>query len=139
MWHRIKINSNQVVHSTEKAMLLRAPNKSELAGHEYWVGKKLIRPGFEYGSLILSVADGMKFTLRRTSEKTRRVLSERTVSAEELAGLYRYAVLPESIESTMVEAEYFPGGPVVEEYTAKHKPAPLEVPEKVEPDASLVR
>lgn len=140
MWHRIKINSNQVMLSTEKAMLLKAPNRSELADHVYWVGKKLIRPGFERGSLVLSVADGMEFTLRRTSEKTRRVLSERKLSANALVSLYRHAELNEEFDAEMADSEYLPPGPIPEEgYTVKHKPEPIPVPEKVEPDASLIR
>lgn len=84
MWNQVKVNIQNIKHSTEKAVLIALPHKSNFDGFEFWVSKKLIRNGSHSYEVALSVNDEMTFNIKRVSQKTYKVLAEKTISAAEL-------------------------------------------------------
>ena len=83
-WSKIKVNIQNIKRETEKAVLIAMPHSSEFDGFTFWISKKLVRPTRNDWELAVSIAEDMKFTLKRTSEKTFKVLEERTVCNEDL-------------------------------------------------------
>lgn len=129
-WHRIPVNVQNICYQTEKAFLIAMPHSSDYDGFKFWYPKKLVREGSHAYEVTLSVSDDMEITLRRTSEKTRQVLAEEVVGAEELLEAFgQHHGVTESMRVRMSSDKV---------KTVKHEPAPLE-PVEVEADATLVR
>lgn len=83
-WKKFSINIQNIQHETAAAYLISLPHKSDYDGFTFWVSKKLVRPGNNAYEMALSVCEGMEFQIKRVSEKTRAVLEEKKISAEEL-------------------------------------------------------
>ena len=100
-WHKVPVNFQNIKTETEKAFLIAMPHSSDYDGFKFWYPKKLVREGSHAYEVTLSVSDDMEITLRRTSEKTRQVLEEKVVGAEELLAAFGQTVKhdPASIES----------------------------------------
>lgn len=118
MWKKFSLNIQNIKHETEKAILIAMPHNSEYDGFQFWVSKKLVRAGSNSYELSVSVSDSMKFNLKRISEKTFRILEERTIDADtliEVFGEYRFfqktqndkviTRVPEKLTPVKVEAD----------------------------------
>lgn len=66
-WNKIKINNNNIEYTTNKAYLIKLPNKSEFAGYKFWISYKLI---IEYDNyIILSCKDDFEFQIFNKNAK----------------------------------------------------------------------
>lgn len=83
-WTKIRVNIQNIKHETEKAVLIAMPNSSEFDGFTFWISKKLVRPTRNDWEVAVSIADDMTVTLKRTSDKTRKVLAEKAVGVATL-------------------------------------------------------
>lgn len=126
MWKKIKVNVQNIKHETEKAVLIAMPHSSNYDGFTFWISKKLVRAGSHSYEVQVSINDDMTFNLKRTSEKTRAVLEETTIGADEMIEAFGESHfdsrrdLPKPVE------------------IVTHVPAPLEA-EKVNANESLIR
>lgn len=84
MWKKIKVNIQNIKHETDKAMLIAMPHSSDYDGFTFWISKKLVRDGSNDFEMLVSINEDMTFNLKRTSEKTRKVLDEKEVGCDEL-------------------------------------------------------
>lgn len=79
-WKVLKLNIQNVIYETEKAILIRIPKTD----WDFWHPKKLVRRGSHSYEIAISYHDGFEFKAKRTSKKTHSVLGECTFSASEL-------------------------------------------------------
>ncbi len=63
MWKNIEINLQNIEFETEKATLIKMPNKSEYAGYKFWHPSKLIRYGSHSYARSLSYTNDFTFKL----------------------------------------------------------------------------
>lgn len=84
MWKKIKVNIQNIKHETDKAMLIAMPHSSDYDGFTFWISKKLVRDGSNDFEMLVSINEDMTFNLKRTSEKTHKVLDEKEVGCDEL-------------------------------------------------------
>ena len=63
MWHKIKINANNIEASTDKAVLIKMKNNSNYNGFVFWHPAKLVRK--EGTMYTFSFNDEFKFNLKK--------------------------------------------------------------------------
>lgn len=124
-WHRIPVNVQNIQRTTEKAVLIAMPHSSDYDGYDFWFPKSLVRDGSHSYEVRLSVHDDMDITAKRVSEKTRKVLDEVQLSAEDLVNAFGRSCGVNAGKAKKVE-------------TVTIVPEHLE-PVKGEADAALVR
>ena len=125
-WKKFAVNIQNIKRETEKAVLIAMPHKSDYDGYQFWFPKKLVREGSHSYERSVSIADDMNVTLKKVSDKTFKVLDEKTISADEII-----SVFGEFKGYTKPTKELKPEIVI-------HTPARLE-PDKREADAALIR
>lgn len=86
-WKRIQINTNGIETKTDKAVLIKCPNKSAYQGYMFWHPAKLVREGKHSHAASVSYTDEFEFRLRRYN-KNKDVLSEKKINAQEFEALF---------------------------------------------------
>lgn len=85
----ININCNQIKYSTGRAYLIAMPHKSDYDGFTFWFPEKLVDEGRHGEALRLCIPVDFNFKLKRTSNKTYKVLAETELDAYELVEQFR--------------------------------------------------
>lgn len=119
----ININRNQIKYSSGRAYLIAMPHKSDYDGYAFWFPEKLVDEGRHDEALRLCIPVSFNFTLKRTSNKTYKVLDEAELNAYQLVDQFRQT--DENIVEKQVSDE--PRLKVVE--PNYRKPEEVEVPQ----------
>lgn len=85
----ININRNQIKYSSGRAYLIAMPHKSDYDGYTFWFPEKLVDEGRHDEALRLCIPVSFNFTLRRSSNKTFKVLAEEELNAYQLVEQFR--------------------------------------------------
>lgn len=64
-WKNIQINIQNIEGETEKATLIKMPNKSNYSGYSFWHPTKLIRRGNNSYAISLGYTDEFSFKLKK--------------------------------------------------------------------------
>lgn len=82
MWKEININKQNIIYRTDKAVLIAMPHKSHYDGYTFWYPKKLIKNNDSV--ITISFNEDFMFKIKKTSPKTRQVLAEDEITADEM-------------------------------------------------------
>lgn len=82
VWKSININVQNAEKTTDKAVLIKMPHKSNYDGYMFWHPSKLVRSGRHSWSVSLSYTDDFKFKLRKYNKRLV-VIDEIEISAKE--------------------------------------------------------
>lgn len=85
----ININRNQIKSSTGRAYLIAMPHKSDYDGFTFWFPEKLVDEGRHDEAVRLCIPVDFNFKLKRTSNKTYKVLAEAELNAYELVEQFK--------------------------------------------------
>lgn len=71
MWYKLTFNKSQIAHSTDKATLIKLPQRSDLKGWGFWHPSKLVREDFKGSGewFNFSFTDEWEFKLFRVNTK----------------------------------------------------------------------
>lgn len=84
-WKTFNINRNQIEHETERAVLIKMPNKGRYAGWTFWWPKKLVKEGPNRAAVTIVYNPMMsEFKVFKSSPKTFKRLGEDTLSADDI-------------------------------------------------------
>ena len=86
MWKNIEINLQNIEGETEKATLIKMPNKSKYAGYKFWHPSKLIRRGSNSYARSIGYTDSFTFKLKKYGNgkwNKNEVIDEKEISVEE--------------------------------------------------------
>ena len=88
MWENIYINSNNIIAETNKAFLIKMPNKSIFKGFQFWYAKKLCRL-YGKNNFLISIAftKDFRFKIKRMGKGQttfNKVLSEKEIGVKEM-------------------------------------------------------
>ena len=100
MWLDFNINSNQIEHSTERAMLLKLPKSSDFKNYKVWISCKLIR--IRDKKTQVSFPDSFTFKIIKYGNgkyNSQAIIDERNISARLLQEMF----LGENIEPEIEE------------------------------------
>ncbi|MEG0051195.1 MAG: hypothetical protein RR712_03370 [Terrisporobacter sp.] len=64
-WKNININLSNVITQTDKATLIKLPNKSKYAGYSFWHSNKLIRDGINSNAICISYNNEFEFKFKK--------------------------------------------------------------------------
>jgi hypothetical protein len=105
------------------------PHSSKYDGYQFWISKKLVWAGKHKYEVAVSVNDTMKFSLKRVSPKTYKMLDEKIVTTKDL--IETFGEFTEKLVDKY-DADDF------REVTIEHIPEKMPI-EKVVIDETLVR
>lgn len=89
MWKNIQINANLIKHETGKAVLIALPHSSDFDGFAFWHPSKLVRPSkFRKDAVSIGYTDDFVFKIKRTSNRTFKVLDERELTSKEIEEIF---------------------------------------------------
>ena len=87
MWHNVNFNKQHIEAVTDKAVLIKMPNKSIYKGYAFWHPSKLAREGRNKGAIQVSFNDEWTFTLKKYGQgkwNKSQVIDEKKIDAEEM-------------------------------------------------------
>lgn len=85
----ININCNQIKYSTGRAYLIAMPHKSDYDGFAFWFPMSLVDEGRHDEAVRLCIPVDFNFKLKRTSDKTYKVLAEAELNAYQLVEQFK--------------------------------------------------
>lgn len=85
----ININCNQIKYSTGRAYLIAMPHKSDYDGFAFWFPMSLVDEGRHDEAVRLCIPVDFNFKLKKTSNKTHKVLAEAELNAYQLVEQFR--------------------------------------------------
>ena len=91
MWQSININSQNIQAKTERATLIKMPNKSIYKDFVFWHPSKLIRSGRHSSALSLSFTEDFTFNLFKNGKgKTNfnKKIAEKSLTADEFSSIF---------------------------------------------------
>ena len=86
MWKNVEINLQNIETETERAVLIKMPNKSKYAGYKFWHPSKLVRYGNNDYARSIGYTDEFTFKLKKYGNgkwNKRQVIDEKEISVEE--------------------------------------------------------
>ena len=92
MWKNIEINLQNIEGGTEKATLIKMPNKSKYAGYKFWHPSKLIRRGSNSYARSIGYTDSFTFKLKKYGNgkwNKNEVIDEKEISVEEFEEAFK--------------------------------------------------
>lgn len=88
MWDKIYLNKQNIINETDKAILIKLPNKSSYSNYSFWHSKKLVKlEGGKGYHLSISFNDDFRFNLKKMGEgnyNTKEILDEKVLTSNEL-------------------------------------------------------
>lgn len=85
----ININCNQIKYSTGRAYLIAMPHKSDYDGFAFWFPMSLVDEGRHDEAVRLRIPVDFNFKLKKTSNKTYKVLAEAELNAYQLVEQFK--------------------------------------------------
>ncbi|MDY2887339.1 MAG: hypothetical protein SOT25_00985 [Malacoplasma sp.] len=92
MWKNIEINLQNIEGGTEKATLIKMPNKSKYAGYKFWHSSKLIRSGSNNYARSIGYTDEFTFKLKKYGNgkwNKNEVIDEKEINVEEFEEAFK--------------------------------------------------
>lgn len=86
MWKNIQINVQNIERESEKALLIKMPNKSKYAGYKFWHPSKLVRNGNNSYAVSIGYTNEFTFKLKKFGNGKYNkfdVIDEKEISIEE--------------------------------------------------------
>lgn len=93
MWKNIEINVQNIETKTEKAVLIKMPNKSNYAGYKFWHPSKLVRYGSNSYARNIGYTDDFTFKLFKNGNGKHNkldVVNEIEIGIEEFEQAFGY-------------------------------------------------
>lgn len=96
MWEKIQIESSLIETSTDKAVLINMPSKSEFKGFSFWHPAKCCRSIGKNSYLVqISFTNEFKFNLKKYGKgkfNWAQVIKEKLIDADELKSAFGFGV-----------------------------------------------
>ena len=89
-WQQLDIDANDIIYSSEKAVLIRLPSSSRYTNYTYWHPMKLIQPWTYSFQRQVIFNEQFEFTLTHQN-KQRQVIDTFKATPERLLEIYQLA------------------------------------------------
>ncbi len=108
MWRTLEINSQNIKARTEKAVLIKCPNKSQYAGYSFWHPAKLVKEGSNSYANEIVYNENFKFKLLKYGQgryNSREIIDSIEIDYEELENAFSNTNIVEKSKETYLNVK----------------------------------